>query len=85
MKMKNLYDLNANIVISQHSGDSNLVQEATAETIETLSAEGYQILVGNNPRMDKAKKWANVDLIRVSQVNSRTHGKSVRTIWAVKE
>ena len=82
--MKNLHDLNANIEYTQHSGNSDLVHNETAQTIERLSDKGYTIKVGNNPNMDKTKKWQNSDLIRVSQVNSRSHGKCVRTIWAVK-
>ncbi len=78
--MRDLYDLNANIEFGQHSGNTNLVQNDIADKIEELSANGYTIVVGNNPGMAGAAKWADRDLIRVSQVNSRTHGKCVRTI-----
>ena len=34
--------------------------------------------------MNKAKKWAGFDTVRVAQTNSRFHGKSIQTLWAVK-
>ncbi len=71
--MQNIHDLDANIVYTQHSGDSDLVQGPTADKIEELSAQGYTIKVGNNPQMDKAAKWGDSDLVRVSQVNSIPH------------
>lgn len=82
--MKNLYDLNAKIDFGQDSAPSNNVQDSTAAQIEKLSAQGYKIIVGNNPYLDKAQKYNGRECIRISQVNSRVHGKCLRTIWAVK-
>ena len=82
--MKNLYDLNAEIEFGSDSAPTNNVHDSTAAQIEQLSADGYRILVGNNPMMDKAKKWQGHKLVRISLVNSRFHGKSIRTIWGVK-
>lgn len=82
--MKNLYDLNAKIQFGNHSGDTNLVTPETAARIESLSAQGYEIIVGNNPFLNKAKKYAGRECVRVSQVNGRHRAICLRTIWAVR-
>jgi hypothetical protein len=81
--MKNLYDLNANIRFGKHGG-SDFVRPETAALIESMSAQGYEIIVGNNPFLNRAKKYAGRECIRISQVNGRQQAICVRTIWAVK-
>lgn len=57
----------------------------TIELIEKYKSLGYEIHVGNNPRMGKTEKWKNHDLIRIAQTNDRRSGLCKRTIWASKE
>lgn len=56
----------------------------TERLIEQYAKDGYEIHVGNNPRMDQAPKWQGHHLVRLAQTNSRYHGRSVRTVWAAK-
>ena len=57
----------------------------TLERIEKYEGLGYEIHIGNNPRMDRAKKWASHDVVRIARTNSRRHGHCVRTVWAAKK
>jgi hypothetical protein len=82
--MKNLLDINANIKFGRDSATTNNVTDRTAAQIEMFSARGYEIIVGNNPFLDKAPKYAGRKCYRIAQVNSRVHGFCQRTIWAVK-
>ena len=78
--MRDLRELNANVELGSWSGQlpslnrSYNVQNKTAEKIEQLSSEGYTIVVGNH------HSGAG---IMVSQINSRFHGRSIRTIRAI--
>jgi len=81
--MKKLSDLKAIIEIGNH-GATDKISDDTASEIERLSADGYRIIVGNNPFLDRAKKYAGMSVVRISHVNSRFHGRCIRTIWAVK-
>ncbi len=59
----------------------------TAKTIKKISeyaAAGYTILDGNDWRLSQRKKWANFECVKLSQTNSRRHGKCVSTVWAVR-
>lgn len=57
---------------------------ATFNICDTLEKDGFSFIPGNNPFMKLAKKWENYELVRVAQTNSRTHGRCVQTLWAVK-
>ena len=57
----------------------------TIEMIEEYRSLGYDIHVGNNPRMDTHKKWANHHLVRIAQTNDRRSGLCRRTVWASKK
>jgi hypothetical protein len=57
----------------------------TLDLVEKYEGLGYEIHVGNNPRMDLTKKWADHDLVRIARTNSRYHGNCVRTVWATKK
>ena len=81
--MKRLQELTANIEYSSH-GSSDRVQGPTARKIEEYSREGWRIIVGNNPHLDKARKYRGYHTVRLSRTNSKTHGFCIRTIWAVK-
>lgn len=59
--------------------------KTTIEKIEHYKSLGYQIHIGNNPRMNKTKKWANYHLVRIAQTNDRRSGLCKRTVWASKE
>jgi len=82
--MKDLYKLNARIRFGHYSTRTSLVQDLTAAKIEELSRDGYEIIVGNNPFLNKAKKYSGRKCIRISQVNGRKRAVCLRTIWAVK-
>ncbi|GIV82183.1 MAG: hypothetical protein KatS3mg051_1537 [Anaerolineae bacterium] len=56
----------------------------TVRLAEELAATGYTIIVGNDPFLAARPKWAEYDCIRIAQTNSRLHGYSIRTVWAVK-
>lgn len=86
--MKNLVTLEQELNTQFNWGSSceasNDVQDSTADKIAAAVSDGFQIHIGNNPRMDSAKKWASCQVRRISLVNSRHHGKTIRTIWATK-
>ena len=52
---------------------------------DELEPLGYRFIPGNAPFMNRSKKWGGYTLIRVAQVNSKLHGRSTQTLWAVKE
>jgi hypothetical protein len=52
--------------------------------MEQAESDGFEIIIGNNPYLDKAAKWASHDVRRLAQTNSRHHGRPVRTVWAVR-
>lgn len=56
----------------------------TIKKMEKLEKEGYRFVPGNNRNLNKTKKWSQFDCIRVALTNSRNHGKSIATMWAVK-
>lgn len=58
--------------------------KSTLEKIDHYESEGYTIICGNNPFLDKARKWAGHECVRLAQTNSRRHGRCVSTVWAVK-
>lgn len=57
---------------------------ATKAKIEQYRAAGYEIVEGNNPFFNKAKKRAGLECVRICQTNSKRHGKSMWTVWGVK-
>ena len=57
----------------------------TIQKMDNYIQQGFEIIVGNNPRMNNFKKWAHHDLILLARTNSRTHGYCIRTVWAIKK
>ncbi len=57
----------------------------TLNKIDFYKKLGFTIIEGNNPMMRNSKKWNNFELIRICQTNSKYHGFSLYTVWAVKE
>ena len=53
---------------------SYMISDATAEKIREALDAGFSVVVGNYPSRRG---------IRLSQVNSRYHGRSIRTIHAI--
>lgn len=45
---------------------------------------GYSIVAGNSPKKSSTKYGAK-DFVKIAQVNSRKHGKSIRTVYGVKK
>ena len=79
-----LQNLPANVEIEPRSF-REATQRITAPTVlkmEQLAHKGYRFIVGNNPHA--ARPYGFSDAVKVSQVNSRYHGNSIRTIWAVR-
>tara|TARA_B100000214_G_scaffold375332_1_gene361214 strand:- start:2793 stop:3203 length:411 start_codon:yes stop_codon:yes gene_type:complete len=60
------------------------MSKKTLSLIEEYASMGYEIIIGNNPRLPEAKKWANYECVRLCRTNSPTHGWSIRTVWAVR-
>jgi len=56
----------------------------TKERVGHLDGLGYMFVVGNNPMLDQTKRWSQFELIRVARTNSKKHGYSTKTIWAVR-
>lgn len=56
----------------------------TIAKIAAHKAAGYEIIEGNAPFLNKSAKWARHECVRLAQTNSRRHGRSVSTVWAVK-
>jgi len=59
--------------------------QKTEDKITELEDQGYKIIDGNNPFLNKHKKYAGFECIRIAQTNSRRHGKSINTVWAVRK
>ena len=57
----------------------------TKSRIDMYSSMGYEIIIGNNPRLPEAKKWSDYECVRLCQTNSKHHGYSVHTVWAVRK
>lgn len=57
----------------------------TKSLIEEYESMGYEIIIGNNPRLPEAKKWADYECVRLCLTNSKYHGYSVHTVWAVRK
>lgn len=86
--MKNLItleqELNTQFDWGSSSGASNDIQDSTADKIAAAVQDGFTIRIGNNPNLNNTSKWDGHQVKRISLVNSRYHGKSIRTIWATK-
>ena len=44
----------------------------------------HAFIAGNNPGLGTTRKWAMNSPIRLAQTNSRIHGHSIQTLWAVE-
>ncbi len=60
------------------------MSKKTKSLIEEYASKGFEIIIGNNPRLLDAKKWRNYECVRLCLTNSKFHGYSVRTVWAVR-
>ncbi len=60
-------------------------QQKTIDLMDKLEELGFKIIEGNNPFLSKHKKYADFECIRIAQTNSRKHGKSINTVWAIKK
>ena len=57
----------------------------TIEKMRAAEEAGFQIIIGNNPFLDKRKKYAGFECIRLAQTNDRQSGFCKRTVWAIRE
>jgi len=60
------------------------MSKKTLSLIEEYESMGYEIIIGNNPRLPDSKKWSEYECVRLCLTNSRYHGWSIRTVWAVR-
>ena len=58
-------------------------QPQTWEKITCHLLNGAVVVEGNNWRGPSMKKWHAYKTERICQTNSRRHGKSVSTVWAI--
>jgi len=56
----------------------------TLDKMAAYEAAGYEIIVGNDWRLGDRPKYRDYDCVKLAQTNDRRHGKSVRTVWAIK-
>jgi len=56
----------------------------TKRLIDQYKSMGYEIIIGNNPRLPDAKCWQDYECVRLCLTNSKYHGWSIRTVWAVR-
>lgn len=47
-----------------------------------LLADGFTIISGNAPDLDRSSKWASHDVVRILKSNGNVQG---RTLWAVRQ
>ena len=55
----------------------------TLDLIKDHEARGFEILIGNNPRLSRRPKWQNHICVRLAHTNGAS-GLCKRTVWAVK-
>ena len=60
------------------------MSKKTLSLIDSYSSMGYEIIIGNNPRLPDAKKWSGYECVSLCRTNSRYHGWSIRTVFAVR-
>ena len=73
-----------NVEHRDHQG-SDIVTRPTVERMRQLAQQGYRFVVGNNPVPTRTVYGCPVaDAVKITQLNSRTHGKCIRTIWAIR-
>ena len=65
--------------------DSYNAAPITKKRVNYLAKYGFRFVPGNNPGLGKTAKWREYYPIRVAQTNSRIHGFSTQTLWAVRE
>jgi len=58
--------------------------KSTIEKMNKAKAEGFTIIVGNDWRLGRRPKYAKFECRKLAQTNDRHHGKSVRTVWAIR-
>ena len=61
-----------------------MLSNKTRRLIEEYEREGWTIIIGNNPRLAEAQKWAGHQCVRLCRTNSKHAGWCIRTVWAVK-
>ena len=59
--------------------------QATIDHIAAYLDEGWTVLIGNYPFLGSAAKYRGKQVRQLTYTNSRYHGKSVRTVWAIRE
>lgn len=74
---------NFDIEFRSHGG-TDLVTDETCNKMVDLADQGFHFVVGNHPTPKDGLPYGATEAVKVSQVNSKSHGKCIRTIWAVK-
>ena len=60
------------------------MSKKTKSLIDQFESRGYDIIIGNNPRLPESKRWADYECVRLCLTNSKHHGWCIRTVWAVR-
>jgi hypothetical protein len=60
------------------------LSKKTKARIKAYEDLGYEIIIGNNPLLASRKKWQGHHCVRICKTNSKAHGWSLYTVWAVK-
>lgn len=56
---------------------------STVTKMAKANKQGYKIVAGNSPKKSSTK-YRSKDYVKIAQVNSRKHGKSIRTVYGIK-
>ena len=57
----------------------------TIEKMKSHEAKGFEIIIGNNPFLNKREKYKDFECVRLAQTNDRPSGYCKRTVWAVRK
>ena len=78
-----------NFLLETYSRDEALesynAAPITEKRVNYLAKYGFRFVPGNNPNLGYTAKWREYYPIRVAQTNSRVHGYSIQTLWAVRQ
>ncbi|MFA6235077.1 MAG: hypothetical protein WC824_12965 [Bacteroidota bacterium] len=58
--------------------------KTTIEKMDKARAEGFTVIVGNDWRLKRRPKYQSFEVRKIAQTNDRHHGRSVRTVWAIR-
>ncbi len=64
---------------------SSVVTRPVVERMRALAEGGFRFIIGNHPVPKRTVYGCPVqDAVKVTQTSHRLHGRSIRTIWAIR-